>query len=100
MDSEGQETLQKRSDVGKERVERLEREVIVWSPACSIFWALWGIVQASEQVEKILEGREGEAVEFDYLVCSPFLRPLVLFCLSPASWRLKYTISDLQRTQR
>ena len=68
MNEEGQETLSSRSGIREERLERLEREVQVWSPACSVFWGLWGIVQAEEQVTKILEGRENEGIDFDYLV--------------------------------
>jgi choline kinase len=48
-------------------VEALEREVRIWSPACSVFWALWGIIQAEEHVGKMVEDKDWMP-EFDYLV--------------------------------
>lgn len=62
----GAEVIKSRSDVKQDKVEKLDHEVKVWSPACSVFWALWGIIQAGEQVENILTGDEA-GVEFDYL---------------------------------
>ncbi|WRT70089.1 uncharacterized protein IL334_007083 [Kwoniella shivajii] len=56
-----------RKDVLGEKVDVLEREVRIWSPAPSIFWALWGIIQAQEQVEGIIEKQDGYVPEFDYL---------------------------------
>jgi choline kinase len=47
-------------------VEALEREVRIWSPASSVFWAMWGLVQAEEQVENLIDGIT--ATDFDYLV--------------------------------
>lgn len=64
----GEEVLKKRQDISQDRVDALEREVRIWSPACSVFWALWGIVQAQEQAEAILGPQEGYVPEFDYLV--------------------------------
>lgn len=64
----GEEVLGKRSDVSNERVSALGKEVEIWSPTCSIFWALWGIVQAEEQIAAILEGKPDFVPEFDYLV--------------------------------
>jgi len=55
-------------DVSQDRVDALEREVRLWSPACSVFWSIWGIVQAEEQVAGLLDGT-GE-IDFDYLVGS------------------------------
>ena len=49
-------------------VDLLDREVRIWSPASSVFWALWGVVQAEDQAAAIVEGRV-EKPEFDYLVC-------------------------------
>jgi thiamine kinase-like enzyme len=63
----GEEVLTRSKDVGKERVERLRKEVQVWSPACSVFWSLWGIIQAEEQIAAVVEGRD-EKPDFDYLV--------------------------------
>jgi choline kinase len=63
----GAEVIKSRKDVSQERVEKLDYEVKAWSPACSVFWALWGIIQAGEQVSNILTG-DGAGVEFDYLV--------------------------------
>lgn len=62
----GEEVLNKRKDVAQERVDRLEHEVRLWSPGSSVFWALWGIVQAEEQIEGLVAG--STVVEFDYLV--------------------------------
>jgi choline kinase len=62
-----EETIQKRKDVDADKVERLEREVRVWSPACSVFWALWGIIQAEEHVGKMVDDKDW-APDFDYLV--------------------------------
>jgi choline kinase len=43
-------------------IQKLDREVCVWSPASHAMWAIWGIVQARED----LEG-EVEVPEFDYI---------------------------------
>lgn len=43
-------------------LEKLDRQVRAWSPASQAMWALWGIVQAKED----LENKEGEP-EFDYI---------------------------------
>lgn len=52
----------------------MEEEVQRWSPASHAMWALWGIVQAQddvkEQIERWSEGLDGkpiEDLEFDYL---------------------------------
>jgi hypothetical protein len=63
----GEEVMRKRKDVPTDKVDALEREVRVWSPACSVFWALWGIVQGEAQVRGIVE-KSTEPAEFDYLV--------------------------------
>lgn len=67
MDAEGEEFVRREVDEGK--VKQLEIEVMRWKPAASAFWALWGLIQAEEQVKILgLEGTgEGEEVEFDYL---------------------------------
>jgi choline kinase len=74
----GAEVIKSRKDVAQDKVEKLDYEVRAWSPACSVFWALWGIIQAGEQVENILTG-DGAGVEFDYLVRFSF------WCLANAS---------------
>ncbi|KAI8447772.1 kinase-like domain-containing protein [Phakopsora pachyrhizi] len=68
----------KRDEILK-TVERLEEEVNVWSPASHAMWALWGIVQARDDLKPMIErwtstdckdGEENvktEEVEFDYL---------------------------------
>jgi len=66
----GEEVLGRRKDVKVEKVEALEREVRIWSPACNIFWALWGIVQADEHVNAMVDKRD-HVQEFDYLVSGP-----------------------------
>jgi choline kinase len=66
----GEEIMRNRKDIPIEKVEALEREVRIWSPACSVFWSLWGIVQAEEQVAGLMTGKTG-TVEFDYLVSDP-----------------------------
>ncbi|WVQ84560.1 hypothetical protein IAT38_006714 [Cryptococcus sp. DSM 104549] len=63
----GEEIIGKRSDVNQDKVDALEREVRIWSPGCSVFWSLWGIVQAEEQVDALVNKREGYTPEFDYL---------------------------------
>lgn len=67
MDDHGGEVLSKRTDVHADRISRLEEEVKMWSPASSAFWALWGIVQAEEQIRGLMEGRQ-DPPDFDYLV--------------------------------
>lgn len=59
--------IKKRKEVDANRVEELEREVRVWSPACSVFWALWGIIQAEEHVNKMSTDTEWKP-DFDCLV--------------------------------
>ncbi|KAK0558099.1 hypothetical protein OC846_000092 [Tilletia horrida] len=69
----------------EKEVDRLEREVWLWGPACHALWGLWGIVFAKEEIEELLESAldpsgarkrevqqqaEGEGVDvdtFDYL---------------------------------
>ncbi len=53
-------------DVASDSVLELEREVRLWSPASSAFWAFWGLIQAEDQVENLINGIE--ATDFDYLV--------------------------------
>lgn len=36
-------------------IDRLEREVEVWSPACHACWALWGITFAKEMIEGVIK---------------------------------------------
>ncbi|WWC95026.1 hypothetical protein V866_001878 [Kwoniella sp. B9012] len=62
-----EEVVHRRKDVLSEKVDALEREVRIWSPAPSILWSLWGIIQAQEQVEAIAEQRTDYVPEFDYL---------------------------------
>ncbi|WWC91859.1 uncharacterized protein L201_006806 [Kwoniella dendrophila CBS 6074] len=62
-----EEIVHSRKDVLREKVEALEREVRIWSPACSLLWSLWGIISAQEQVEAIAENKEGYVPEFDSL---------------------------------
>ncbi|RXK35645.1 hypothetical protein M231_07075 [Tremella mesenterica] len=64
--SSGDEVLGRRGDVSATRVQALEREVLMWSPACSVFWSVWAIVQAEGQVNALIEGRE-EEVDYNYL---------------------------------
>lgn len=66
IDSE-KEVIGSREDVSQERVDRLEREVRLWSPASSVFWAMWGIIQAEEQIENLVDDILEN--DFDYLVC-------------------------------
>lgn len=63
----GDEIVKRSQEISQDRVDRLEHEVRAWSPACSVFWALWGIIQAGEQVDNLVSG-SGVEVEFDYLV--------------------------------
>lgn len=49
------------SDVDPIRIDQLEEEVKVWTPAALAQWTIWGIVQARDDV---LAGGVGE---FDYL---------------------------------
>lgn len=55
------------ASVAQDKVEQLDKEVRLWSPATSIFWALWGIVQGEEQIEAIATGQTAPP-EFDCLV--------------------------------
>ncbi|KAG0151639.1 hypothetical protein CROQUDRAFT_667891 [Cronartium quercuum f. sp. fusiforme G11] len=51
-----------------EHVNRLEKEVSRWSPASHAMWALWGLVQAQDDIKDRLAHWNGEVeVEFDYL---------------------------------
>ena len=57
-------------DVASE-AKRLEAQVKVWSPASHAMWAVWGLVQAREDLELAAkaekDGTQAEHVEFDYL---------------------------------
>ena len=50
---------------------RLEAQIRVWSPASHAMWAVWGIVQAREDLELAAQARtiygETEESEFNYL---------------------------------
>ncbi|KAK0540475.1 hypothetical protein OC835_000642 [Tilletia horrida] len=73
----------------EKEVDRIEREVWLWGPACHAVWSLWGIVFAKEEIEQLLkdalnpdagsqtvkasetktqaEGEGGDVDTFDYL---------------------------------
>ncbi|KAE8259894.1 hypothetical protein A4X13_0g705 [Tilletia indica] len=72
----------------EKEVDRIEREIWLWGPACHAVWGLWGIVFAKEEIEQLLanaldpnaeeaapksepevqeEGEGGDAGNFDYL---------------------------------
>ncbi|KAI9572718.1 choline kinase cytoplasm [Boletus coccyginus] len=57
------ETSATEVSAGEARLAKLERQVSLWSPAPHGMWAIWGIVQAKDSMER---GRATEA-EFDYL---------------------------------
>ena len=50
---------------------RLEAEIKVWSPATHAMWAVWGIIQARDDLEMVLQaklkGTKADEPEFDYL---------------------------------
>ena len=69
------ETVGASKDVPQDRVDALEREVRLWSPACSVFWSIWGIVQAEEQIAGLVAGNE--ETDFDYLVGAARARLLI-----------------------
>jgi choline kinase len=48
------------ASVGPLDLDALDAQVRAWSPASHAMWAIWGVVQAREQLE-------GEDVEFDYV---------------------------------
>ncbi|KAJ9474289.1 Choline kinase [Pseudozyma hubeiensis] len=45
----------------EKEVDRLEREVHLWSPATHAVWGLWGIVFAKEELESVLARAKAEA---------------------------------------
>jgi len=49
-------------DILEGELEKMDRQVKAWSPASQAMWAVWGIVQAKED----MEGKEDEP-EFDYI---------------------------------
>ena len=49
-------------DILERELEKLDCQVRAWSPASHAMWALWGIVQAKDDIER----NEGEP-EFDYI---------------------------------
>lgn len=71
---DGKERISPEDKIEQSRVDALEKEVRLWSPASSVFWALWGIIQAEEQIQRVKtitdpeERAKVEAAEFDYLV--------------------------------
>ncbi|THH09865.1 hypothetical protein EW145_g1716 [Phellinidium pouzarii] len=62
--------LESSSDL-KTEVQRLEAQVRVWSPASHAMWAVWGLVQAREDLELASQAHakstKPEDPEFDYL---------------------------------
>lgn len=51
--------------------EKLEAQVRAWSPASHAMWAIWGLVQAREDLELAAQaqskGNQPDCPEFDYL---------------------------------
>ncbi|SNX86548.1 related to CKI1 - choline kinase [Melanopsichium pennsylvanicum] len=45
----------------EKEIDRLEREVHLWSPATHAVWGLWGIVFAKEELEAVLTKAKAEA---------------------------------------
>ncbi|CAD6930119.1 unnamed protein product [Tilletia controversa] len=39
----------------EKEVDRIEREIWLWGPACHAVWGLWGIVFAKEEIEQLLK---------------------------------------------
>ncbi|KAJ9094912.1 hypothetical protein QFC19_007768 [Naganishia cerealis] len=70
---DGKEKITPEEKVEQKRVDALEKEVRLWSPASSVFWALWGVIQAEEQIQRTKDIEDEEerakilAAEFDYL---------------------------------
>jgi choline kinase len=48
--------------VNESDIQRLERQVEMWTPASHALWAIWGLVQAREAVEN-----HDVTPEFDYI---------------------------------
>jgi thiamine kinase-like enzyme len=62
-------------DISEEDIDLLEEQVRRWSPASHAMWAVWGVVQAREEVERTKAGgrldeedEEVPAGEFEYLI--------------------------------
>ncbi len=69
MDShDGKEKIMDTSNITQERVDALEREVRIWNPSSSVFWAIWGLVQSKETLEALRDAKAGFEPDFDYLV--------------------------------
>ncbi|EJU01140.1 kinase-like protein [Dacryopinax primogenitus] len=52
----------------EEQLDQLEREVREWSPASHAMWAVWGLVQARDDVIGLVnEGVKAEGGDFNYL---------------------------------
>lgn len=47
----------------QEELDQMEKQVQAWSPASHAMWALWGLVQAKDDVM----GQSGEVGDFNYL---------------------------------
>lgn len=68
MDShDGKEKIMDTSNITQERVDALEREVRIWNPSSSVFWAIWGLVQSKETLEALRDAKAGFEPDFDYL---------------------------------
>jgi len=50
-------------DIIEGELEKIDRQVRAWSPASHAMWAVWGIVQAKEDIE----GKDSSEPEFDYI---------------------------------
>lgn len=84
---------------------RLERQVSIWSPASHAMWAVWGLVQAREDLELAAQARSTgappEPPEFDYLAYAlcrieGFRREIGVLgqnCRAPASRRESCTLT-------
>lgn len=81
--SAGEQMIYPKDEVPVEKVQQLELETRAYSPASSVFWALWGITMAVDQVRGMCEDKDYVA-EFDYLVSVKYMA-----CPNPQSYAVE-----------
>lgn len=67
----------------KEAIDDLDRDVEIWGPASHAGWAIWGIIQAREDIEANVEEPEFDYIRYARGRMAAFRKALQSLGLSP-----------------
>jgi len=83
----------------EKEIDRLDREVQLWSPATHAVWGLWGIVFAKEELEAVLSKAqaeaEGQAVE-ETVLCETSTHTMPSAACAVAFDNLRYALGRIE----